>query len=50
MIADTIIDEFDFCSVPKLALESDDQNLSAMLRGDMRELDTAAFPRLLGKK
>ena len=50
MIADTIIDEFDFCSVPKLALEADDQNLSAMLRRDMRELETAAFPRLLGKK
>ena len=50
MLADTVIDEFDFASVPKIALEGGEQNLSAMIRGDMKDLETAAFCRMLGKK
>ena len=50
IILDTIIDEYDFCSVPKIALEDNEQNLSVMLMGDMKAADISTFTRTLGKK
>ena len=50
IILDTVIDEYDFCSVPKIALEDNEQKLSVMLMADMKSVDVNTFTRTLGKK
>ena len=50
IILDTVIDEYDFCSVPKIALEDNKQKLSVMLMADMKSVDVNTFTRTLGKK
>ena len=50
IILDTVIGEYDFCSVPKIALEDNEQKLSVMLMADMKSVDVNTFTRTLGKK